>query len=61
MDSMNEMISTLWWLVPAGLAAYLFAHKFTWSAKTVRRRRRNHYKVAAKARRPMVTFMVNTR
>jgi|1186.fasta_scaffold238213_2 hypothetical protein len=58
---MNELMSLAWWMAPVGLAAFLFTNKLSWAARTGRRRRRNHYKVAAKARKPMVTFMVTTR
>jgi len=58
---MNAIFSVAWLMVPLAVVAFFFASRLSWSSKTVRRRRRSHYKIAAKARRPMVTFMVTTR
>jgi len=61
-DSMSDLFSLSWWVIAlVAIAGYLFTAKLTWSSRTGRRRRRNHYKIAARARKPMVTFMVSTR
>ncbi len=60
MDSMNNLFSFAW-MIPVGLIALFFVSRFSWAARTMRRRRRSYYKVAAKAKRPMVTFMVRAR
>jgi len=58
---MSDIISSAWWILPIGLVAMFVYERFCWSARTSRRRRRSYYKVATKAKRPSVTFMVNTR
>jgi hypothetical protein len=58
---MANVISSAWWIIPMGLIAMFLYDRMTWSSRTTRRRRRSHYKVATKAKRPTVTFMVSTR
>lgn len=58
---MNDLFSMAWWVMPVAILAFFFATRLSWTSRTVRRRRRSHYKVAAKAKRPMVTFMVSPR
>jgi hypothetical protein len=58
---MSNLISSAWWILPLGLVAFFLYERMSWSSRTSRRRRRSYYKVAAKAKRPTVTFMVNTR
>ena len=60
MDSMTNLFS-LAWLISVGLVALYFIGRYSWASRTMRRRRRSYYKVAAKAKRPMVTFMVRAR
>ena len=60
MDSMNYLFS-YWWMIPLSFIALVFFSQFSWAARTMRRRRRSYYKVAAKSKRPMVTFMVRAR
>lgn len=49
------------WMVTVGLVALFFIGRLSWASRTMRRRRRSYYKVAAKTKRPMVTFMVRAR
>jgi len=58
---MNGIFSIAWLMIPVALVFFFFSSRLSWTSKTVRRRRRSHYKIAAKAKRPMVTFMVTTR
>jgi len=58
---MSNLVSSAWWIIPAGLVAMYVYERFSWSARTSRRRRRSHYRLASKSKRPTVTFMVSTR
>lgn len=58
---MSSFISSAWWIIPIGLTAFFLYEKSSWASRTSRRRRRSHYKVATKTKRPTVTFMVSTR
>jgi hypothetical protein len=58
---MSNIVSSAWWIIPIGLVFFFAFERFSWSGRTTRRRRRSHYKVATKAKRPTVTFMVSTR
>jgi hypothetical protein len=58
---MSSLFSSAWWILPLGLVAFFLYDRVSWSTRTSRRRRRSYYKVATKAKRPTVTFMVHTR
>ena len=58
---MSSFISSAWWIIPVGVVAMFLYERFFWSSRTSRRRRRSHYRVCTKAKRPTVTFMVSTR
>ncbi|HMC29020.1 MAG TPA: hypothetical protein VKM56_14615 [Verrucomicrobiae bacterium] len=57
---MNNLFSFTW-MIPVVLVGLIFIGRFSWASRIMRRRRRSYYRVAAKAKRPMVTFMVRAR